>query len=92
MIDCFAPSSAVSLPVWCVTKDTFASAPIPEPARRFAEAAGFSGAAGKLLLLPNADGGLAGALFGIAPAPKSDAFATGALPGLLPEGVWRLEG
>lgn len=92
MIDCFAPSSAVSLPVWCVTKDTFAAAPIPEAARRFAEAAGFSGAAGKLLLLPNADGGLAGALFGIAPAPKADAFATGALPGLLPEGIWRLEG
>ncbi|MFG1363295.1 leucyl aminopeptidase family protein [Xanthobacter versatilis] len=92
MLDCIAPASSMSLPVWCVTKETFASAPVPETARRFAEAAGFGGEAGKLLLVPAPEGGLAGALFGVAAGARADAFAAGALPGLLPAGAWRLEG
>ncbi|MFG1285262.1 leucyl aminopeptidase family protein [Xanthobacter autotrophicus] len=92
MLDCIAPASSLSLPVWCVTKDTFASAAVPETARRFAEAAGFGFEPGKLLLVPAAEGGLAGALFGVAAGARADAFAAGALPGLLPAGAWRLEG
>ncbi|MEP9355081.1 leucyl aminopeptidase family protein [Xanthobacter sp. KR7-65] len=92
MTDCFAPASALCLPVWCVTKDSLAAAPVPDAARRFAEAAGFAGEAGKLLLVPGPDGGVGGALFGVTAAPATDAFAAGALPGLLPAGAWRLEG
>ena len=92
MLDCIAPASSLSLPVWCVTKDAFASAPLPEAARRFAEAAGFGFEPGKLLLVPSAEGGLSGALFGVAAGARADAFAAGALPGLLPAGAWRLEG
>lgn len=92
MTDCFAPASALSLPVWFVTKSTLASVPLPEPARRFAEASAYAGEPGKLLLVPGADGGVAGALFGVAEPGKADAFAAGALPGLLPPGAWRLEG
>lgn len=92
MLDCLAPASSLSLPVWCVSRDTFAAAALPEGARRFAEAAGFKGEAGKLLLVPAPDGGLSGALFGVAAGARADAFAAGALPGLLPAGIWRLEG
>lgn len=92
MSDCFAPASSLSLPVWCVSRDTFAAAALPEGARRFAEAAGFAGEPGKLLPVPGPEGGLAGALFGVASGARADAFAAGALPGLLPPGVWRLEG
>ena len=92
MSDCLAPASSLSLPVWCVSRDTFAAAALPEGARRFAEAASFKGEAGKLLLVPGPDGGLLGALFGVAAGARADAFATGALPGLLPVGIWRLEG
>ncbi|MFS8035976.1 leucyl aminopeptidase family protein [Xanthobacter sp. AM11] len=93
-MDCLAPASdsASALPVWCVTKETFATLALPEDARRFADAAGFSAAAGKFLLLPGRDGGIAGALFGVAPGPRADAFAAGALPALLPAGTFRLEG
>lgn len=90
MSDCFAPADAPSLPIWFVTQDTLAGAPLPDTARRFAEAAGFTGEAGKLLAIPGADGALLGYLFGLASTP--DAFAAGALPGLLPPGAYRLEG
>ncbi|WP_454918400.1 leucyl aminopeptidase family protein [Xanthobacter sediminis] len=95
MLDCFAPSSEQSLPVWCVRAadlDPAATGPLPAAARAFAAAAGFKGEAGKALPVPGADGGLAGVLFGMAPAKSADPFACGALPGLLPPGVWRLEG
>mgnify|MGYP001157915423 CR=1 FL=1 len=85
-----APSGEAGLPLYCVTGADLSA--IPEAARAFAAAAGSKGEAGKLLLLPGADGGLAGALFGIAAGPRADAFACGALPGLLPAGDWRLEG
>ncbi|MFG1345218.1 leucyl aminopeptidase family protein [Xanthobacter autotrophicus DSM 431] len=90
--DCLIPSSSSAWPVWCVSRDGFATAALPNAARRFATAAGFTGEAGKLLLVPAADGGIAGALFGVAAGAKADAFAAGALPGLLPAGDWTLEG
>jgi len=94
MTDCFAPSSEPALPVWCVRAADLDSADssVPEAARAFAAAAGFKGEAGKLLPVPGASGGLAGALFGLAPAESADPFALGALPGLLPPGTWTLAG
>ncbi|MFG1480727.1 leucyl aminopeptidase family protein [Xanthobacter sp. V4C-4] len=92
MLDCFALTSDQSLPVWCVRAADLDTIPLPDGARAFAAAAGFTAEAGKTLAVPGADGGLAGVLFGLAPAPHADPFAFGALPGLLPPGTWRLEG
>ncbi|MGH6768450.1 MAG: leucyl aminopeptidase family protein [Xanthobacteraceae bacterium] len=59
--------------------------------RAFAEAAGFEPKPGRHVLLPTADGGLAGVLFGIEPAEDAvkDTFRPGALAGLLPAGDYR---
>jgi len=91
MPECFAPAAMSSMPVRLVTREGFKTAPLPQAARRFAEAAGFKGESGKLLALPGADGAVSGFLFGV-PGEKGDPFAAGALPGLLPEGDYHLEG
>lgn len=89
MIDCFAAPDAPSLPVFGVTAQGLAD--LPDGARAFAQAAGFTAEAGKLLALPDREGGIAGFLFGL-PA-TGDGFAAGALPALLPAGqVVHLEG
>ncbi|MBN8970733.1 MAG: leucyl aminopeptidase family protein [Rhizobiales bacterium] len=72
------------------TWDTIAKG-LSEPARRFAQAQGFTGKAGKCLVLPTADGTIEAVLFGLdeATSPKHDPFRPGQLPGLLPPGVYR---
>src|SRR2546430_6892111 len=57
-------------------------------ARAFADAAGFEPKPGRQLLLPGADGGLAGVLFALErpEEPNKDLFWPGALPGSLPAG------
>lgn len=92
MLDCLSISAAESLPVWCVSKAGFPEFELPAAVRRFAEGAGYKAEAGKLLLVPGADGALAGALFGVSTEKSADPFAAGALSGLLPPGLWRLEG
>jgi leucyl aminopeptidase len=59
--------------------------------RAFAHAAGFEPKAGRHLLLPAAEGGLAGVLFALETAddPHKDMFRPGALAGLLPAGAYR---
>src|SRR5262245_37080184 len=59
--------------------------------RAFADAAGFEPKAGRHLLLPAVDGGLAGALFALEPGDETnkDLFLPGALSGLLPTGAYR---
>ncbi|TGP21865.1 leucyl aminopeptidase family protein, partial [Mesorhizobium sp. M1D.F.Ca.ET.234.01.1.1] len=52
----------------------------------WARANGFSGEAGRTLVLPGQDGGLAGALFGM--GDGESALALGALARALPEGDW----
>ncbi|MEP9348790.1 leucyl aminopeptidase family protein [Xanthobacter sp. KR7-225] len=90
MREVIVSAPAESRPIWCVTKTGFAEASLPEPARRFARSAGFEAAAGKHLLVPDADGTLAGVLFGL--AEGGDPFALGVLPAILPAGTYRLEG
>ncbi|MBL4864340.1 MAG: hypothetical protein JKY63_05565, partial [Rhodobiaceae bacterium] len=52
--------------------------------------AGFSGEAGRVLLLPDDAGGLAGALLGI--GKNTDPFIYAALSEILPEGTYRFAG
>jgi len=60
-------------------------------ARAFAEASGFEPKAGRHLLMPAPDGGLAGVLFALEPDddPLKDTFRPGALATLLPAGTYR---
>ena len=64
---------------------------LPAEARQFAEANGFAAKPGKCLVLPAADGAIAGVIFGIEEdsAKSHDPFRAGALPGLLPSGTYR---
>jgi len=60
-------------------------------ARAFADAAGFEPKAGRHLLLPGADGTLAGVLFALESPDEGskDLFRPGALAGLVPAGAYR---
>ncbi|MFD1883764.1 leucyl aminopeptidase family protein [Paracoccus pacificus] len=100
----FAPDNAESLPLWLIWsgKDgpdlSQLDGDIRTRARDWAGKAQFTGAAGKLCLLPGADGGLAGALFGMGPRraaadrPARDRFPLARAVAQLPAGVWHLAG
>ena len=84
---------AAPVPVWFVNTDTYAQVreQIGAAARRYAETAKFEPKAGQSLLLPGADGALAGVLFGLEPNDRlgKDRFLPGRLPGLLPASIYR---
>jgi len=95
-----AKPAADARPVHLVTRESLAGLALDDAARRWVEANGFAGAAGKLLTLPGPDGAVAGALYGVADrgvadrgvAGRRDAFsplAAGALARSLPDGAWR---
>lgn len=67
---------------WCVTH--------PGPGAAWVATSGFKGEAGKVLLLPDGSGGLAGVLLGL--GDGGDPFVAGALPTLLPGGDYRFAG
>ena len=75
-----------ALPVRIVRKD----APLAGAEAVWADANDFTGKAGQILIVPGADGAIAGALFGAGDA--FDPMAVRALAARLPEGLWRLEG
>ena len=81
------------IPIWFVHAGNFDSVrrEIGERERAFVVAAGFEAKAGRLMLLPAADGKLAGVLFGIEEPGESevDRFRPGQLSGLLPPGNYR---
>jgi leucyl aminopeptidase len=90
-----ASPTETSRPIWLVSEETWpgiADSLAPQ-ARAFASAQGFEAKSGSYCLLPDADGGLLGALFGIdgPGAKRVDPFLPGKLVTLLPDGVYRFE-
>jgi leucyl aminopeptidase len=80
-----------SRPVRLVTSAGFAEMVLPAETRAWAEANGFSGEAGRLLVVANAEGGIAEALFGLGNGQEG-ALAAGTLARSLPEGDWHFAG
>src|SRR5262245_27353483 len=80
-------------PIWFVHSRNLDSVrkQFDERERAFIAAAGFEAKAGRLMLLPAANGKLTGALFGIENPGENDIdlFRPGQLSGLLPEGTYR---
>ncbi|MEW6630773.1 MAG: leucyl aminopeptidase family protein, partial [Pseudomonadota bacterium] len=75
-----------AMPVYLVAKDCVDAIGLPPPAAAWARANGFSGEAGRTLILPGESGAVAGALFGI--GDDEGALAIGALARTLPAGDW----
>src|SRR5260370_421166 len=80
------PVTFVTAATWSKTRDR-----LDPRSRAFAEGVGFEPQAGRHLLLPGADGMLAGVLFGLEDADDTskDLLRPGALPALLPGGTYR---
>ncbi|SIT55258.1 Leucyl aminopeptidase [Mesorhizobium prunaredense] len=75
-----------TLPVHLVAKDRLDTAGLASSSLAWAKANGFSGQAGRTLILPDESGALTGALFGT--GDGEGALAIGALARALPEGDW----
>jgi leucyl aminopeptidase len=75
-----------TLPVHLVAKDRLDAAGLALSSLAWAKANGFSGQAGRTLILPGENGALAGALFGT--GDGEGALAIGALARALPAGDW----
>ena len=86
----FTTGADAAVSVWLYTAEAFKSLendPFPS-ARAMAKAQGFTGVAGQLVLVPDADGSLAHVLGGI--GDGKDALAVAALSGKLPEGTYKI--
>src|SRR5665213_4157475 len=84
---------AQAVPVLFVNAGNFVATVggLDAPARAFIRAAGYEPKPGRHLMLPAADGRLAGVLFGIEAADEAvkDLFRPGQLATLLPPGTYR---
>ena len=88
-IEFVAKASRRSLPIYLVAKDRLRDAGLEKPASLWAEANGFAGETGRVLILAGADGALGGALFGLGNGDDEyGALGFGALARTLPEGDW----
>ena len=92
----FAPADAQALPLHVVPADRAASLleSLPDRHRAWAQAQGFSGKLGSLVVLPGADGLPEGALFGWGdPETRArDRFHLAQAADKLPDGNWRITG
>ncbi len=78
-----------SRPVTIVAAEALAKSVIDDSALRWSRENGFDGQAGRVLVVPGADGRASGALLGIGKsAPAEAALLTGSLASDLPEGNW----
>ncbi|KXF79050.1 cytochrome C oxidase subunit II [Paramesorhizobium deserti] len=93
-VDITARKTKESRPVWLVTSEDFGKLPLPENAVAWARANGFAGRAGRILIVPDGAGGIAGALFGVKKADRDgqSRLLAGKLARGLPEGAWHIEG
>ncbi|WP_299842212.1 M17 family metallopeptidase [uncultured Paracoccus sp.] len=84
----FAPAAETSLPLWLIAKDQ----PLPDGAGNWAKAIGFTGKAGEICLLPDGEGNLRGALFGLGTeaGARRDRFLLARAASGLPAGDWHL--
>lgn len=78
---------ATALPIWLIEKGRLQESDLDRAATAWAVLHGFDGASGTLLSLPNPQGGLAGALFGV--GSGEDALVFGKLATGLPAGAWK---
>jgi leucyl aminopeptidase len=89
-----SPDDAAT-PIHLVAEETWPAVldALPPLAAGFAKAQKFEPKSGTHCLLPDGNGGLLAAVFGLdaADAKRRDPFLVGKLPGLLPEGSYRLE-
>ncbi|UCI07492.1 leucyl aminopeptidase family protein [Mesorhizobium sp. B1-1-8] len=85
-VELIESKSSNALPVHLVARDGLDMAGLSAAAVAWARANGFSGEAGRTLILPGEDGTVAGALFGT--GDGDSALAIGALARALPEGEW----
>ncbi len=90
-------STAPSLPLWLATEADFAALlqTLPPSQAAWARAQGYAADRHRLLLLPAADGGLAGALWGLGALRQADELSlwdAAPLPERLPAGNFRLGG
>ena len=87
------PSESEGIPIWFVTPTTWDDVreKIGKPASRFAQACGFAPKPGRIQLLPDAKGDLAGVLFGesISRGDDGGALSAGKLASGLPAGNYR---
>ena len=81
---------ADSLPIHLVAKDGLDAAGFDPSILAWANANGFSGEAGKVLVLPGSDGNAAGALFGT--GQQENGLGFGTLARALPQGNWHFAG
>jgi leucyl aminopeptidase len=80
------------LPLICVAEGVGLPKSLSAAHRRWAEANGFSGQAGRLLPLPGAGGALEGQLFGLGAAAGRPKLILGLAGAALPEGAYALAG
>lgn len=93
MLDIFVTKKdAAAIPVWLLRAGDVKSwcAEHAGAGAAWVETSGFKGEIGKVLMLPDGSGGLAGALLGL--GDGSDPFATGALATVLPVQTYRFAG
>ncbi|MDR3500047.1 MAG: leucyl aminopeptidase family protein [Parvibaculum sp.] len=93
MLDIFVTrTDAAATPVWLVRSAELKNwcAAHAGGGAAWVETSGFKAEAGKVLLLPDGSGGIAGALLGL--GDGSDPFLTGALAGALPVRTYRFAG
>ena len=89
----FAPPTPDAIPIWFIGNETVDAlkASIGPTAAAFADSCGFRPKAGAVQPLPDAQGRLAGILFGAEPvgSAKRDPLAAGKLATALPAGIYR---
>ncbi len=87
-VEILSAATSSCLPVWLIGKGGVDASDMPGTAKAWARSNGFDGAASAFLVLPGADGELAGALFGL--GANDDPLIYGKLAAALPEGAWKL--